>query len=153
MRKITGIALAGLLVGCDIGSEPLQACTEIGCEDQLSIQASSALGSRFGAEITMDGATVSVACDIPADAVGAQAEVTGSSTLIVDCVPDGIVIHDLPDELGVRFLDEDGTVLGEAALTPAYDTLYPNGEECGPVCEQGDAVVQTVVAANPNPNT
>ena len=161
MRRMIGIvALAGLAAACEIGSGSGGdddgsglACTEIGCDHQISVEASSPLGRVFSVELTIDGATVSVACDIPVDAVGKRGQVTGSTTLIVDCVPEGIVIYDHPEQLTVRFLDEDGTVLGEAALTPDYDSVTPNGEECEPLCYQGEAVVQTTIAANPNPNT
>jgi hypothetical protein len=161
MRRMIGIfAVAVLAAACQIGSGSGDdddgsglACTEIGCDHQISVEASSPLGRVFGVELTIDGALVSVACDIPEDAVGKLAQVTGSTTLMVDCVPEGIVIYDHPEQLSVRFLDEDGTVLGEAALTPAYESVTPNGEECEPLCYQGDAVVETSAAANPNPNT
>ncbi|NUO48849.1 MAG: hypothetical protein HOV80_08335 [Polyangiaceae bacterium] len=158
MRRMIGIvALLALGAACQIGSGSGGddddgsglACTEIGCEHQISVAASSPLGRVFSVELTLDGATASVACDIPEDAVGVLGEVTGPSTLFVECLPDGILIYDHPEELTVRFLDEDGTVLGEAALTPDYDAVTPNGEECEPLCYQGDAVVQTTAAANP----
>ena len=44
-------------------------------------------------------------------------------------------------------------LLPQAPLVPDYETQYLNGEECGPVCDQGDEVVETVAAANPNPNS
>ena len=153
-------ALLALAAACQIGSGSGDgddgsglACTEIGCDHQISVEASSPLGRVFGVELTLDGTTASVACDIPADAEGAFGQVTGSSTLLVDCRADGIVIYDHPEELNVRFLDEDGTVLGEAALTPDYDAVTPNGEDCEPLCYQGEEVVTTNVAANPNPQT
>jgi hypothetical protein len=153
MRNILGIAaLASLAFACEKNIQPMQVCTLIGCDDQLSVEASSALGESFGVEIAIDGETLSVACHLSDDVVRMPGNVTGG-TLSVDCVPGGIIINDLPEELTVRFLDEDGTVLGEGALSPAYVERYPNGEECAAACEQGEAVVETVAAKNPNPNT
>jgi hypothetical protein len=155
MRRILGVgAVALLALACGknwMGPEQGQACTLIGCDDELSVHASAALGWSFGVEIALDGQTISVECNLADDVVRMPGNVTGG-TLSVDCVPDGIIVRELPEQLTVRFLDEDGTVLGEGALSPDYEERYPNGEECGAACEQGEAVVQTVVAKNPNPN-
>ncbi len=136
--------LAGPLLVCGLTSCDSTACTLIGCDDRLEVETSAALPVRYTIELTLDGVSGSAACDLTNVAAGgaSQGMLSGQLGRAVNCMDDGFTVSGVYETATVRFLAEDGTLLGERSFEPEYDGDYPNGEECGAACQAARADVQ-----------
>lgn len=132
------IALPAVAASCDgVGT----ACTEIGCDDGITLTVTSASGLTAGVySISVSGTGESTSCSITIDS-GAQ--VTDTTCDLVDNTASSftVVLHSAPEALTVT-IDRDGTELGKEDLTPSYTTVQPNGPDCEPTCHQADASMQ-----------
>lgn len=139
------VGVLSLLAGCGDGD---RSCTAAGCVDGFSITALSSEGLPAGGyevQLTLDE-TLAV-CTHPL-LIGAPQRI---GTCSVPSVRSSIIIHDAGapgtgaenaftiDIAGalslvvVRVL-HDGELIAEGSYEPAYQTIMPNGPECGPTC-------------------
>ena len=161
MHQIALLAFALFLAAagpCDFLGEPTDnetdgavACTEMGCQDQLTVEVVRAdnLGFMSGLytfEVEVPEAQLSywiecaagygdggLDCDAGDLAVlGARLDSTGS-TLWVDCAM-------APVQALVR-VSYNGLPIGERAIAPVYEEVFPNGPDCPPACWQGTATM------------
>lgn len=146
-----GVALVlSLLAGCgDLLEEGPRACTAIGCTDGFSVTALASEGLRDGGyeiQLTLDETPVT--CAHPQLVASPQQ----SGTCSAPNVRSSVVIHnggapgtgaanafwiDIVDTASlvvVRVL-HDGALVGTATYEPTYQTIMPNGPECGPTCD------------------
>lgn len=146
-----GVALVlSLLMGCgDYLQEGPRACTAIGCTDGFMVTALAGEGLRDGGyevQLTLD--ETSVTCAHPQLVASPQQ----SGTCSAPNVRSSVVIHnggapgtgganafliDIVDTASlvvVRVL-HDGVLIGAGRYEPTYETIMPNGPECGPTCD------------------
>lgn len=136
-------------VGCGDLFEDERSCTLVACNDGFSITALASEGLPDGGyEIQLRLDDTAVVCTHP-QLVGAPRQ---SGTCNAANVRSSIAIHnggapgtgganafligivDAPSLVEVRVL-HDGDLVGEASYEPTYQTIMPNGPECGPICE------------------
>lgn len=159
---VAGLAVAATMSGC-----VRKQCTEMGCVDSFSITTATAdkswAAGEYALELTVDGAVVPCAytwtntpqaggggvfvqCSptvtVSVNPVTTCTEARDGDAVSQSCTPvpgqftQAITIHGTPARVDV-VVRRDGTVVGERSFTPAYQTWYPNGEDCEPAC-QGD---------------
>ena len=112
-------------------NEPLS-CTAIGCEDQLSVEFKDLKGETYVLVLDIEGKTSSITCDKPDEGVMENI----SDTSMVHCDKKGFHLMQKVTSLDVKISAIDNSWTFEKTLTPEFKTLYPNGEQCGPACEQ-----------------
>lgn len=124
-------------------------CTAAGCIDGFLITAAAneeLPASSYELQLTLDG--VLVTCTHPLLVAAPASNGTCSST----AVRSQVVIHnggapgsgaangfsirilETPSRVLLRVL-RDGALVAEQTYDPIYQTIMPNGPECGPVCE------------------
>lgn len=134
------IALPAVAASCDgLGT----ACTEIGCDDGITLTVTSASGLTAGVysiSIAISGQGESASCTVT---VNSAAQVTDTTCDLVDNTASSftVVLHTAPETLTLT-LDRDGTELGKQDFMPAYKAFQPNGPDCEPTCFQADASMQ-----------
>jgi hypothetical protein len=140
--------IAALLVGCGDLLEGDKTCTQIGCTDGFWVTALASEGLRDGSyEIQLMLDETAVTCTHPA--LVAAPRVDGNCS--ARNVRSNVVIHnggtigtgaanaflidivDTASRVELRVL-HDGQLVGEARYEPTYQTIMPNGPECGPTC-------------------
>ncbi|WP_438020557.1 hypothetical protein WMF18_16425 [Sorangium sp. So ce315] len=158
---VIGLATIAAASGCVV-----KQCTEIGCDDGFSITTATAdkrwAPGEYALNLSVDGEEVSCAytwtntpqaggggvfvqcsptvavsidpvtrCTVTSD----RDSVSQSCTPIPGQFTQRITVQGTPARVDVA-VQRDGAVVGERSFTPAYQSLYPNGEDCGPVCRQ-----------------
>lgn len=108
-----------LLSGCS----PVLTCTLIGCDNGLSVEFSSP----------------------PAGAYRVEAVVAGAAPAVVECgagqtCPPMFFPGVEAERVTIRVTTAAGTRSQE--FTPRYEDLYPNGRDCGAVCQQARVMFQ-----------
>lgn len=121
------ILLVFFLAACNPPAPTVQACTEIGCSDEVAVIVSGALPAAYTIDLAAAGLeTISLTC------TNGQS----SEASIHECRPDGAVFRGLaPDEVTVTLTWEGGIV--SDTVQPTYATTQPNGPDCPPTCRQG----------------
>ncbi len=130
------------------GSGPRE-CTLIGCVNGLSVDFSTPLRERGAYRITieLDGRQVTCEATLPFASCGADGGCSSSEVMLMRS---GCALPAEAHELsGVRVMstpaaarivvERDGNAVAEKELAPTYAQSMPNGEGCGPVCEQASA--------------
>lgn len=120
LKSVIPATAAVLLASC---SSLTQACTLIACQDGLEVRFAQA----------------------PAGAYRVEAIVEGAAPQAFDCADPalcpGAFFADLRAErVTLRVTTAAGTHTQEFA--PRYETLYPNGRDCGGRCRQAAVTVQ-----------
>ena len=115
-----GIVAALMVSACATNQQP-RACTMIGCEPGLSV---TIRGDR-GGDITVrvasaEGVVRQFECD---------AEARDCNAFFADYMPD--------DNVTITVTKQDGNVVRAVPVT--YRDVRPNGDDCPPVCRQGQA--------------
>lgn len=148
--------VAGGAGGCDRWG--VHACTEIGCQDQVSLSVRRADGAPPGLAVSLDLDGRQVECAAPqagaSTACGTDVSLEVRELLscteertqdarILRCVPTGkfeevISIQGTPARVRVT-VQADGT-LTERTFEPQYKTVQPNGPDCEPTCRQWSEV-------------
>jgi hypothetical protein len=137
-----------LLAGCGDLLEDNKECTAIGCTDGFSVTALASGGLPDGSyELQLTLGETAVTCTHPALVAAPRAEGNCSARN----VRSNVVIHnggamgtgaanafliDIVDTAALvelRVLHE-GELVAEARYEPTYQTIMPNGPECGPTC-------------------
>jgi hypothetical protein len=144
VKALSIACAAALAAGCSGDEE----CTLVGCNDGLSVTAIASEGLRDGSyEVQLMLDDEAVTCVHPqlvaapqqsgtctAAAVrsslvsynGGAPGTAGANALVID-------ITGTPSQVVLRVL-HDGQLVGEANYEPSYQTIMPNGPECGPTC-------------------
>ena len=146
---LAGLALTPLLgfAGCD---DTPMACTLIGCTSAYVVTLASP-----GDAVPAGRYTVTVAAEGEARSCAFTVAPCADGTCVSDpspgCPPSVYAVQN-GAEVQIRFeplegpvsltVALDGVVLSATSLTPAYEPQYPNGIDCGAVCE----VARTEVA-------
>lgn len=119
IRSFLFSATAALLASCS----PFGACTLIGCETGLFVQFNQAPAGAFRIEATVPN---------------------NPNVLAIDCAQASnchLLFRDLiAEQVTLRVITQQGTVTQQ--FQPRYETLYPNGRECGPACRQATVTFQ-----------
>jgi hypothetical protein len=122
-------------------------CTQIGCRDQLVLQAPNVTLAKGTYFITVDADGKKASCKL---------ELAGKEIKTEGCVGEAEVQLALPGSVPVRgaeggfslvFVGAPGNVkltvtsaakkkVAEQVVTPTYKTLQPNGPDCSPTCKQ-----------------
>jgi hypothetical protein len=147
------LSVALLLSACsgDSKDEGTRGCTLIGCQDGFSVDFTPSGAWTVGDYeflFTLDGETTTCAGSLPLPQCGTANAVTCSpSAEQISIFESGCALQPalhgfagfqvLPPkaETVTLRLSREGLVLLEQSWTPAYQTLQPNGEGCGPTCE------------------
>lgn len=123
-------------------------CTQIGCRDQLVLQAPN---------VTLGKGTYLISVDADGKKASCPFEVTGKEMKSEGCVGEAEVKLALPGSVPVGgaeggfslvFMGAPATVklrvtsaankkVSEQVVTPTYKTIQPNGPDCSPTCKQG----------------
>jgi hypothetical protein len=118
------------------------ACTLIGCIDAttLTLLADTWPAGQYIFAVEADGSTAS--CPLVVPVVGNPTCPTAALaiTATADGSPALLRLEGAPESLVLR-VERDGAVVFEATVTPERTSSYPNGEDCGPECENGQASV------------
>ena len=149
---IAVLVLASVAASCDAGSS----CTDIACADGLTVVTAPASGiwqaGDYEVEITHDGVTENCSFSLPDDLP------TADSITLVDCGkpihanlyarPDctdtctltnqfefDFYFNSKPESLSVK-MTRDGEVVLDEQPTIEYSDVFPNGPECGALCQQ-----------------
>ena len=130
------LAAAALLTlsACD---GPSQACTEIGCQDLLTLTLVGPDGqaiSAFQGQVTSGQQVIDVTC--AAGSSGGERFECDSNKLSVRVTPGAEVALNLRDQAPGSTL----AYIGAVALSPK--TTQPNGPDCPPTCTQANATVR-----------
>lgn len=144
LNIVCAAALAALAAGCSGDKE----CTLVGCNDGFSVTALASEGLRDGSyEVQLMLDDEAVTCAHPQLVAAPQQ----SGTCTAASVRSSVVIHNggapgteganalaisitgTPSQVVLRVL-HDGQLIGEANYEPSYQTIMPNGPECGPIC-------------------
>lgn len=152
------LGMAWLAAACDGEPEPDGgSCTEAGCVDalSLSIEADSGLFTAGSYEVALDGETICtfrVSDDLEECASGhCVAEESCNALYLVGYQDDGmsdlvsIMLETMQGPIAVEVRLEGGVLLSET-VAPTYQTVQPNGPDCGPVCQQAN---ETLVVPMP----
>lgn len=117
-------------------------CTQVGCDDAVTIRTTRPLPKKYTVEIEVLGDLTTVACDLGTPELWGAT--TGDRDLVVYCGESSVTIASELTVATVRFRDGTGAVLGEETLVPDYEDRYANGEDCGVTCVQATEEVDTV---------
>ena len=110
-------------------------CTEIGCNDQVSIWLRG-LEAGHAYEVTIESTDDSVHCSI--DTSEGLRGRCGNEEFYTDFRDDTpIAFQGAPESLTIT-VRQDGAVIAQDTIMPAYQELAPNGRECGPICLQDE---------------
>jgi hypothetical protein len=140
-RLLLPAALLALGLACG-GGEP---CTEIGCADEgltIEFQRDIWADGVWGFAFDVDGVAQSCEVTFPIGDIdglycgGSQVQITldPATQAVVRAYVDG-------EELGAVTVTVtlDGAEVGSSAITPSYETTYPNGPGCPPGCNHAEA--------------
>lgn len=142
------------LIACDGEKDDSGAlnCTQIGCTDGLTLQMTASDPGEWTFELGLDGEAVTCTAILPfpESLVGLgcddeRVSLTFSGTALDDSEHElgDVWISTLPATVTFRAL-LDGVIIQEQTFTPTYIESAPNGEECGPICNNAAEVVGTL---------
>ncbi len=116
-------------------------CTNVGCIDGVAVELRGfQLGSTY--DITITTADQSITCTLDARTQSLDT-VSGSCTSPIDVrVGDtpSIFLESTPESMTIE-VQRDATLVADMEVSPDYDKLAPNGESCGPVCDNASVQV------------
>lgn len=130
------VLTTAMLAGCQTFA---LSCTDAGCESGIFLELDGpADPGDHTLVLTFDSTTVTCVVD-PANPGAAGEGCDGPDGLVAFYWVDGRglqanVYGTTPAELDVLLTGPSGTLVDET-IFPAYSTLAPNGEACGPICD------------------
>jgi hypothetical protein len=139
--------------GCAGGSDSREgrACTLIGCESGLALQFSKPLreAGSYTVSVELDGELTSCQTALPfASCAGGRA--CASPQVLLEqsgcALPPsaheivGLRVTSVARAVRIR-IERDGAEIASQEFTPSYVRSQPNGEGCGPICEQASATL------------
>ena len=114
-------------------------CTQVGCEDQVSVSLRGLEADRFyEVEITTEDDIILCTID-----TGVEMSVTCDDVLYYD-IDRGtafIALSGAPDSVAIT-VQESGTVIAQEEVRHDYDETAPNGRACGPICLRAEIPVE-----------
>ena len=146
LRLFVVLASALTLLGASCDDAPV-ACTAIGCSDALYVDVASADGApqpgRYAVTVAPSDADPAATCafTLRPDQTVADPSADCRGVFVAD---DGRVRvqRDRVDGLVTVGVTRDGIDLGRFSVRPAYLGQFPNGPDCGEVCQQATVRVQ-----------
>jgi hypothetical protein len=131
------------LLGCG-GDELGGECTLIGCADGLTIEFLQQQPGAYTVELVADGETITCNATLPLPACSelpsescSRSDVTlfqsGCGLEPLHHSINGVSFTGNPSTVEIR-VERDGTEVASDTFEPAYQRSAPNGEECGPIC-------------------
>jgi hypothetical protein len=119
-------------------------CTEIGCEDMLTVQIERSDGEAFPDGLYLftftfeDNPTAESECVLGGE--GSELDCGGDlADLMIEVNPSATrftaMYFGAPGHADVR-VEYEAQVLGERTYHPSYDFVSPNGPDCPPTCSQ-----------------
>jgi hypothetical protein len=127
--KLLGVLTLVLVAACDPGGT---ACTQIGCDDQLTLTFVNENGdpiTDLAGELEFDGQTLAFDCGDP----------DGSST--VHCDGNQLTVYAAPSQITIAATG--ATHEAYKTVSATYETVQPNGPDCPPTCKQATETVST----------
>jgi hypothetical protein len=135
-----------LLAACDpiplFPHDDTAACTDMGCTDGYDLGFSVSTPGTWSFDLSIDGAPVHCQATLPlresnpdgcdADDVGLV--LSGSALPDSEHSIEGLGVWRVGVETIELTVTRDDAPVWSGTLHPAYETLAPNGEACGPVC-------------------
>jgi hypothetical protein len=150
LAAVVALACAG---GCSDGSEPRtpRGCTLIGCVNGLSVQFSRPLREAGSYTVTMDLDGERITCEtaLPFASCSGGSPCSSSKVILEQsgcALPPsaheilGLRVTSVARTVSLR-IDRDGGEIASESFTPSYARSAPNGEGCGPICEQASATL------------
>ncbi len=148
-RKVQNAACPGIQ---DLDTSGKKACTEMGCNDQLSIRIPATLltdkpseKTPYTIDVVMDGISLQCKAELPVSDCKARVQCNDGSSLIhysncsMEAKDQGFELNPgtLPKSVKLT-ISSKGKVLLKKSSTPKYSAVQPNGPGCGPVCCQSN---------------
>ena len=130
--------LATGLAGC--GSTT---CTLIGCDSQMRFDFDRTVPRDYTVTVTVAGRVGRADCTAAAAADTSQPHtiaLEGDLTDLVECGTDSFTFFGTPDRIAITLEYADGTRT-DAEAQPVYEEQFPNGEDCGAVCQTASAEI------------
>jgi hypothetical protein len=147
---VVALACAG---GCSDGSEPRtpHGCSLIGCVNGLSVQFSRPLreAGSYTVTLDLDGERVTCQSALPFASCSGGSPCSSSKVILEQsgcALPPsaheilGLRVTSVASTVSLR-IDRDGGEIASESFTPSYARSAPNGEGCGPICEQASATL------------
>ena len=147
------IAFVTLAAGCSQGSGPgnSRGCTLIGCQDGLAVAFSRPLRETGSYTVTLnlDGQPVTCQSALPFASCSAGGGCSSPNVLLEQsgcALPAnaheiiGLRVMSSAKAVSIR-IERDGGEVASNDFTPSYIRSQPNGEGCGPICEQASATL------------
>jgi hypothetical protein len=128
MHRILPLLVLLPTLGCPFGGEM---CTAIGCQDFYEMTVTGEGGADVGAfEVSaiIDGEPWDAAC--PAG----EAPYAGE----IGCGGGLIMFPYTESPIDISVVTSDGLLGWSGTIELEYEALYPNGEDCDPICHQGN---------------
>ncbi len=135
-RRVSIVALA-LLLGAG-SSCASQTCTEVACDDTLTFHFDEKVPRDYTLTVEIAGKTGTADCTSAAlsdTSAELLANLSGELDFGVSCGPDFVSLFSSPGNVAIVIEFSDGTTTN-ADAKPVYEENRPNGEDCGPVCDQ-----------------
>jgi hypothetical protein len=125
-----------LATGC---SQLGLACTQIACHDQVLISIHGLEANQlYEAEIETADQTIRCTIDTGED-THEDMRMSCDNVLLYFSQPGeaSITLASTPDSVAITIL-QNGTVITQDVVAPDYHEVAPNGEACGPICDQAE---------------
>lgn len=149
LAALLSLVASSMLAGC-IGTGPGEtSCTLMACEDGVTIDfagGGATAQGKYDFDIVADGQKITCTATLPLPPCASV--MTSCSAAGVGLIESGCALppaqHSLagltftgvhPTSIAVT-VKRDGAQIAMHSFTLAYQRVAPNGEECGPVCEQ-----------------
>ena len=144
--RLLGAVALTFLTGCSGADAGSVACTDMGCEDGLSVDFSLTEPGDYTVEIVADGQTITCSATLPlppCDRGGASCSAPGVLLMASGCALPasnhslgGVMLSGAHPETVEVVVSRDGNEERRQSFTPTYQRVAPNGEACGPICNQ-----------------
>lgn len=140
------------LTACEPADETgIQGCTDMGCVDgfYVALEKSTWGVGQYVITADVDGTVASCQITIPLGTDGTDGcldtlltvETSGSELNVEEQSIPGVWVNSTQALSVTLAVTLDGAELGSAVFAPAYETLQPNGPECGPTCSYASGVM------------
>jgi len=139
--------------GCSGSSDSRspRACTEIGCSDGLAVEFSRPLreAGSYAVTLDLDGERISCQSALPFASCSGGSPCSSTKVILEQsgcALPPnaheiiGLRVTSVARTVSLR-IERDGSEIASQSFTPSYVRAAPNGEGCGPICEQASATL------------
>lgn len=140
--------------GRDASGKIGKICTQIGCRDQLQLQAPNVklAPGTYLLSLDVDGKGASCPLEINAKKEMSTHGCVGDPVVKLAFPGDvpvrgaeggfSLVFASAPTTVKVKLVSSAKKVLSEQTFTPTYKTVQPNGPDCSPSCKQGEETLE-----------